>query len=116
MNTAITKDLIEKWEKLVDCTRTGERLQALTFEYVNNNGYYCEYEDAEQVCFMAYDYDYKHDYSILKSTLSAIGIPNHFIKKEEQWDFSGDIFNNNNGTTFVVCRVYALYIDLKNKS
>ena len=113
MNTSITKEQVQKWESLVDCTRTGERLQALTWEYVDSHGYYCEYENAEQVCFMAYDYDYKHDFSILKSTLSAVGIPNHFIEKDEQWDFSGDLYNNNGGTSFTVCRVYALYINLK---
>ena len=74
MLNIISLEQIKNWEKLVDLSNTGEDIQALECYFLDEDWESCWIDEAVKVCFNAYDYDNKHDFDTLRSTLSKVGV------------------------------------------
>ena len=111
MINSITLEKVNEWDKLVDVDNTGEDIQALESYFLNEDGESCWIDDAVKVCFNAYDYDNKHDFDTLRSTLSKVGVElTDGGYETEQGDFDGDLRTYWGTTKCCYGRMYSIII------
>lgn len=111
MTNSITLEKVKEWENLVDVDTTGEDIQALECYFLDEDGESCWVDEAVKVCFNAYDYDNKHDFDTLRSTLSEVGV--EFTDggyETEQGDFDGDLNTSWGTTKCCYGRMYSIII------
>ena len=110
MKNTITLQQVKAWENLVDMDNTGEEIQALECYFVDNDGESCSIDEAVDVVFYAYDYDYNHDFDSIKSTLRKVGVElDEKTLITDRGDFEC-VFNTSSGgekyfhgTMFLIC-------------
>lgn len=111
MINSITLEKVNEWDKLVDVDNTGEDIQALESYFLDKDGESCWIDDAVKVCFNAYDYDNKHDFDTLHSTLSEVGVElTDGGYETEQGDFDGDLRTYWGTTKCCYGRMYSIII------
>ena len=99
MKNTITLQQVKAWDKLVDIENTGEEIQALECYFLDNDGESCCEDEAVEVAFNAYDYDYKHDFDSIKSALREVGVElDEDTLITERGDFDGDLYTSWGGT------------------
>ena len=74
MKNTITLQQVKAWENLVDMDNTGEEIQALECYFLDNESESCWEDEAVEVAFNAYDYDYNHDFDSIKAALREVGV------------------------------------------
>ena len=99
MINSITLAQVKQWENLVDMDNTGDEIQALECYFVDEGGESCRIDEAVDVVFYAYDYDHKHDFDSIKSTLREVGVElDEDTLITERGDFEGAFTTSSGGT------------------
>ena len=111
MINSISLSQIKEWDKLVDVDNTGEDIQALMCYFIDEDGDSCSEEYAKKVCFNAYDYDNKHDFDNIFSTLSEVGVETNDEVETYTGDFDGDLHTAWGTTKCCYGRMYSVILD-----
>ena len=113
MINSITLAQVKQWENLVDMDNTGDEIQALECYFVDEGGESCRIDEAVDVVFYAYDYDHKHDFDSIKSTLREVGVElDEDTLITERGDFEGAFTTSSGGTKYVQCPMFIAVLKL----
>lgn len=112
MFNVISKEQMKNWESLVDVNNSGEDVQALDCFFVNKYGESCYEEEAVGVCFNAYDYDNRHDFDILRSTLREVNVQINSDCETEIGDFDGCLETRDGHSKTCYGRMYSVILSL----